>query len=122
MDLSVKTAFATLSCNLAKITNLAPNQQALFKKQKAPLDRRYFAVLSEDGIELRQNNCDNVYGKAIYSAAVWLAVSEAVVKSRQSPKVRRIKAAYCTGRGPTLNSVEADISNISHNLLHRPDH
>lgn len=79
VNLSVEPAFATLTRHLAQSTNLALRNQTVLKKQKAPLDRRCPTVLFEDSIEFSQNGCDNVYSKAIYKAAVWRAVSNAVI-------------------------------------------
>lgn len=62
-----------------------------------------------------------MYEEAVYSAAVWRAVSGAVIKSRQNIEVRRVKAAYCIGGGPALNSAEADLSSIVQDMLHRQD-
>lgn len=85
VDLCVEPSFGTLTRNLAQSTNLMPRNQAVLEKQKAPLDRRWPAVLLEESIEFRQNQCDNVFGEAIYTVAVWRAMSGAVIKSRQIP-------------------------------------
>lgn len=66
--LSVEQAFAALTYGLAQSAKLAPNNKIklLFKKQEAPLDRRWPAVLFEVGIEFRQYKCDNVYVEEIF--------------------------------------------------------
>lgn len=44
-----------------------------------------------------------------------------IIKSRQIPEVRRVKAAYCLGGGAALNSAEANFANANQALLHRTD-
>lgn len=48
-------------------------------------------------------------------------MSGAVIKSKQIPKVRRNKAAYCIGGETAPYFAETDFANAIQDLLHRPD-
>lgn len=121
IDLSMEPVFSTFTYNLARSAKLPSCNRiaSIISKQKAPLDRRSPAVLFEDWIEFRQNQCDNVYAESIFTAAVWRAVSSSVARTRQAIEVWRVKAAYSIGMGLALNSVETVLASTVQNLLKR---
>lgn len=133
VDLFVEPAFAALSYNLARMAQLASTTGLggtvgkvsavanLFFKQKAPLDRRWPAVLFENGIELRPNQCDNVYAEAVYTAAIRRAVHSTVIRTRQLLEVRRVRSAYSVCEGNSLSSTESSLARIKQDLLQRTD-
>lgn len=133
VDLSVKPAFATMSYNLARLVQLPSTTGPggivgkvgavanLFFKQMARHFRRWPAVLFENGFELRQNQCDNVYAKAIFTAAIWQAVQSTVIKMQQIPTVRPVKISYSVGGGNALNSTESALACARQDLLQSTD-
>lgn len=93
----------------------------LFLVQKAPLHRRWHAVLIENGIELWQDQCDNMYAKALYTAAIWRAVHSTVIKTRLLPEMRRLKAANSDTECNALNPTERALAGVEQDLVQRTD-
>lgn len=62
-----------------------------------------------------------MYPRAIYTAAVLLAVQSTVIKTRQILKIHRVNASYSVGKGNVLSSTESALASINQDLLLRTD-